>query len=90
MVVWGLEKCGSVKVWGLEKCGSVKVWGVSIIGDTRGSFIVISADDVLEMNVMRAVRGVCGVYEMCMRMTRENGGDWVRGFGLTLMNHVGP
>ena len=37
---------------------------------TRGSGIVSSIDDVLGMSVVHGMRGVGGVYEMCMRLAR--------------------
>ena len=36
------------------------------VGGTRGSSIMSSAADVLEMSVVRGMRGVGGVCEMCM------------------------
>ena len=36
------------------------------VGGTRGSGIVSSADDVLGMSVVRGMRGIGGVCEMCM------------------------
>ena len=41
---------------------------------TRGSGIVSSAADVLWMSVVRGMRGVAGVCEMCMCLAR---GAWV-------------
>ena len=38
------------------------------MGDTRGSCIVFSADDMLDMSVVHGVRGV--VCEMCMCLAR--------------------
>ena len=52
----------------------------------RGSGILSSTSDVLEMSVVRGVDGVC---DMCMCLTRggvdEEGGEWMRelGFGFT-------
>ena len=37
---------------------------------TRGSGIVFSAADVLWMSVVRGMRGIGGVCEMCMYLTR--------------------
>ena len=45
----------------------VSAWHV---GGTRGSDIVSSAADVLWMSVVRGVRGVGGVCEMCMWVER--------------------
>ena len=43
------------------------------VGGTHGSGIVSSADDVLWMNVVRGMRGVVGVCEMCMCLARSGG-----------------
>ena len=43
-------------------------------GGTRGSGVVSSVDDVLEMSVVRAMRGVGGVCEMCMCLVRSDVG----------------
>ena len=40
------------------------------VGGTRGSGIVTSAADVLWMSVVRGMRGVGGVCEMCMCLAR--------------------
>ena len=45
---------------------------------TRGSGIVLSAADVLWMSVVRGMRGVGGVCEMCMCWLRA---AWVEGGG---------
>ena len=47
------------------------------VGGTRGSGNVSSAADVLWMSVVRGMRGVGGVYEMCMCLAL--GGEWMRG-----------
>ena len=48
------------------------------VGGTRGSGIVSSAADVLWMSVVRVMRGVDGVCEMCMCLARGGvGGEWV-------------
>ena len=48
------------------------------VGGTRGSGIVSSEADVLWMSVVRGMRGVGGVYEMCMRLARGSvGGEGV-------------
>ena len=58
--------------------------------DIRGSGIVSSAADVLWMSVVRGMRGVGEVCEMCMCLARGDvggeGGEWMRGFGLGLTN----
>ena len=51
----------------------VSTWHV---GGTRGSGIVSSADDVLWISAVRAMRGVGGVCEICMCLARV-GGVWV-------------
>ena len=38
------------------------------MGGARGSGVLFSACDVLNMSV---VRGVCGVYDMCMCLARD-------------------
>ena len=53
---------------------------------TRGSGIVSSAADVLWMNVVRGMWGVC---EMCMYLAWGGlGGEWMRGLGLGVTNRV--
>ena len=53
------------------------------MGGTRGSGVLASAGDVLEMSVVRVVGGVC---EICMSLTRGGvggvGGEWVTRLGL--------
>ena len=44
--------------------------GHAYVGGTRGSGIVSSAADVLGMSVVRGMRGVGGVCEMCMCLAR--------------------
>ena len=60
------------------------VVSVGPVGGTRGSDIVSSAADVLEMSVLPGMRGVGGVCEMCL----SQGGVWgfgevMRGLGFT-------
>ena len=51
------------------------------VGGTRGSGIVFSAADVFWMSVVRAMRGVAGVCEMCICLAQ---GAWVeRGGGVS-------
>ena len=61
--------------------------------NTRGSGIGSSAADVLGMSVVRGMRGVVGVCEMCMCLARAGvggeGGEWMRGLGLGFTNPVG-
>ena len=58
-------------------------WGVvsaGHVGGTRGSGIVSSAADVLCMSVVRGMRGVGGICEMCMCLARGGvGGEEVSG-----------
>ena len=55
-------------------------------GGIRGSGIVSSKDDVLEMSVVRGIRGVGRVCELCMCLARGDVGgggcEWIRGLGL--------
>ena len=57
------------------------------MGDTRGSGVLASAGDVLEMSVVRGVGGVC---DMCMCLPWGGvggvGGEWVTGLGLGFTN----
>ena len=57
---------------------------------TRGSGVLSSTGDVLEMSV---VRGVCEVCDMCMCLSRDGmageGGEWMRELGLGFTNPVG-
>ena len=63
------------------------------VGGTRGSCIVYSAADVLCMSVVRGMRGVGGVGDMCVCLARvawvERGGKWMRGLGMGFTNPVG-
>ena len=59
----------------------VSAWHVC---GTRGSGIVSSAADVLCMSVVRWMRGVGEVCEMCMCLARGGvGGEWMIGLGFT-------
>ena len=53
------------------------------VGGTRGSGIVSSTADVVWMSVMRGMRGVGRVCEVCICLTRGGvggeGGEWMRG-----------
>ena len=56
---------------------------------TRGSGVLSSAGDVLEMSVMRGVSGVC---DMCMCLTRDGVGgvgEWMRRSSLSFTNPGG-
>ena len=68
----------------------VSAWHV---GGTRGSGIVSSGVDMLWMSVVRGMRRVGGVCEMCMCLARGvvggEGIEWVRGLGLGFTNPVG-
>ena len=65
--------------------------GCKYMGGKRGSGIVSSADYVLEMSVVRGVRGVDGVCEMCLVRSGVGmqGLELVRGLGLGFTNPVG-
>ena len=58
------------------------------IGVTRGSGVLSSAGDVLEMSVVRGVDGVC---DMCLARggVRCVGGEWVTGLCLGFTNSGG-
>ena len=58
------------------------------MGGTRGSGVLSSACDVLEMSVVRGVGGVC---DMCLARGGVGGvwGEWVRGLGLCFTNPGG-
>ena len=57
---------------------------------TRGSGVLSSTVDVLEISVVRGVGGVC---DMCMCLARGGvggeGGEWMRELGLGFTNPVG-
>ena len=56
----------------------------------RGSGVLSSTGDVLEMSVVRGVGGVC---DMCICLARGGvggeGGEWMRELGLGFTNPVG-
>ena len=60
------------------------------MGGTRGSGVLSSAADVLEMSVVRCVGGVC---DICMGLARGGvggvGGEWVTLLGLGFTNSGG-
>ena len=58
------------------------------MGRTRGSGVLASTGDVLEMSV---VSGVCGVCGMCLARSGVGGvgGEWVIGLGLDFTNSGG-
>ena len=60
------------------------------MSSTRGSDILPSIGDVLEMSVVSGVGGVC---DMCMCLARdgvgEEGGEWMSAFGLGFTNPAG-
>ena len=47
------------------------------VGGTRDSCIVASIADVLWMSVVRGLRGIGGICEMCMARGSV-GGEWMR------------
>ena len=63
---------------------------VALSGSTPGSGVLSSADDVVEIMVVRGVRSVAGVCEMCMCLARCEacGGERIW-FGLGFTNPVG-
>ena len=80
------EGDGNAGVW---SGGGVVAVSACMCG-TRGSGVLSSTGDVLEMSV---VRGVVGVRDMCMCLARGGvggeGGEWIREFGLSFTNPVG-
>ena len=74
----------AVRVRGCESDGNAGVWsGVGVVAlsacmsGTRGSGVLSSICDVLEMSVVRGVGGVC---DMCMCLARGGvGGEGVSG-----------
>ena len=86
--VRGCEGDGYAGVGGGEGVIAV-IAGHEYGGCTRVSGIVCSAADVLGMSVVRQLRGVGGVCEMCMRLARGGvGGEWIRGLGMSFFNPV--
>ena len=67
-------------VWETGVCVVAVSAGHEYMGDTRGSDIVSSATEVIGISVVRGIRGVDGVCEMCMCLAR--GGVGGEGFGL--------
>ena len=57
------------------------------MGGTRGSGVLASACDVLEISVVRGVGGLCDMY-MCFARGGVGGvgGEWVTGLGLGFTN----
>ena len=76
MLVWG----PGVGVFAVSACMS----------GTRGSGVLPSTGDVLEMSGVRGVGGVC---DMCMCLARVGvggeGSEWMRELGLGFTNPVG-
>ena len=65
-----LRECegdGNACVWDV---GGVVVVSAGYVGGTRGSGIVSSAADVIELSVVPGMRGVGGVCEMCTCLAR--------------------
>ena len=60
------------------------------ISGTRGSGVLPSTGDVLEMSVVRGVGGVCDMY-MCLARggVGGEGGEWMRELGVGFTNPVG-
>ena len=61
-----LRECEGDGNTGVEDGGCVVVLGTVPVDITRGSGIVSSTADVLGMSVVRGMRAVGGVCEMCM------------------------
>ena len=51
------------------------------VGGTRDSAIMSSTTDMIWIGVVRGMRGVGGVCEMCLARDGEES-EWMRGFGL--------
>ena len=77
--VRGCERYGNACV--VDGGGAVAMSvGHEYVGDVRGPGIVSSADDLLEMRVLRGMIGVREVCEMCMCLARTDvGGERVTG-----------
>ena len=60
------------------------------MSDTRGSVVLSSIGDVLEMSVVRGVGGVCDIC-MCLALgvVDVEGGEWMGELGLGFTNPVG-
>ena len=88
-----LRECEDDDNAGVVDGGGVVIVSTEHVGGARGSGIVFSAANVLGMSVMRGVRRVGGVCEMCLCLARGGvggeGGEWMRGLGLDFTNPVG-
>ena len=60
---------------------------------THYSYVMSNAADMLDMSVVRGMKEVSGVYEMCMYLARGgvggDGAEWIRGLGLGITTPVG-
>ena len=66
-----LHVCMLIEYEGARGAEEVWLWlSTGHVGGTRGSGIVSSAADMLGMSVVRGMRGVGGVCEMCMCLAR--------------------
>ena len=66
--------------------------GCDCMGGARSSCVVCSTDDVLEMSVLRELRGVGGVFEIYVFAPGRGGrcgGEWVKRLDLGFTNPVG-
>ena len=74
---------------GVRSGGGVVAVSAFMVG-TRGSGVLSSAGDMLEMSVVRGVGEVC---DMCKRSARSGvggvGGEWMTGLGLGFTNSGG-
>ena len=82
----GCENDGNAGV----RSGGCVVAVSACMGGARGSGILTSTGDVLEISVVRGIGGVC---EMCMCLARGGvggeGREWMGGLGLNFTNPVG-
>ena len=75
-----LRECESDGNDGVGDEGGEVVVNAGHVGDTHGSGIVSSAADIPAMSVVRVMRGVGEVCEMCMSLARGGvGGEGVSG-----------
>ena len=84
-----LRECEGDSNVGVEDGGGAVTAVHEHVAGTRGSGIVFSAAHVLEMSLVRGMREVVVVCEMCMCLALGGvGGEWIRGLGLCFTNPV--